>query len=79
MTAAAGAGVLVAVHDGGRMPLVAALCVDGFVGIGWLSIAALALPRRRPAGGPAEDGVDLPYRTNGEPRATVRWRARHWP
>ncbi|MFF7456284.1 hypothetical protein [Kitasatospora sp. NPDC008115] len=78
VTAAAAAWVVVAVHDGGRMPLLPALCVDVFVGIAWLSVLALAVPRRRPADGPADDGIDLAYRTAGEPRAIVRWRARHW-
>ncbi|MFJ5117484.1 hypothetical protein [Kitasatospora sp. NPDC088548] len=79
------AGVVVAVHIDGRVPLVPALCVDGFVGVGWLSLAALAFPRRRPPVTPVDDGVgplflaDLPYRPEGEPRATAPWRGRRWP
>ncbi|MFD4658243.1 hypothetical protein ACFWP2_21745 [Kitasatospora sp. NPDC058444] len=73
------------VHVDGRLPLVPALCVDGVVGVGWLSLLALALPPRRSEGASVDDGdgrserADVPYRTDGEPRATTHWRGRHWP
>ncbi|MEU1284160.1 hypothetical protein [Kitasatospora sp. NPDC005856] len=80
-----GAGVLVAVHVDGRLPPLPALCVDGIVGVGWLSLVALAVPPRRSSGAPVDDGdgrperAGVPYRTDGEPRATAHWRGRHWP
>ncbi|MER7701965.1 hypothetical protein ABTX81_03555 [Kitasatospora sp. NPDC097605] len=85
VAAGIGVGVVMAVHTGGRLPLVPALCVDGFVLVAWLSLAALAFPRRRPPLLPVEEGPGLPvlaelrYRAESEPRATAHWRGRHWP
>ncbi|MET8701351.1 hypothetical protein ACFVUH_16110 [Kitasatospora sp. NPDC058032] len=62
-----------------------ALCVDGFVVVGWLSLAALLLPRRRPPIVAVDEAVgrpflsDLPHPTENEPRAMAPWRGRHWP
>ncbi|MFE2104914.1 hypothetical protein ACFXAF_03415 [Kitasatospora sp. NPDC059463] len=80
-----GAGVVTAVHAGDGMPLVPALCVDGFVLVSWLSIAAMAFPRRQPPVDPVDDCAAppllaaLPYRAENEPRIAARWRGRHWP
>ncbi|MEU3562703.1 hypothetical protein [Kitasatospora sp. NPDC006786] len=80
-----GAGAVVAVHVDGRTPLVPALYLDGLLAVGWLSLLALAVPRRRSAGPSVDDGggppqqADLPHRTDAEPRATSHWRGRHGP
>ncbi|MER8041653.1 hypothetical protein [Streptomyces sp. NPDC094032] len=84
--AALSAGVMVAVHADGRLPLALALWVDGAVALCWLWLTAL-LARRRPAsaagqvpdstGGP-RDRPAVRYRPDaGEPLARDRWGSRH--
>ncbi|GAA1403939.1 hypothetical protein GCM10009639_49360 [Kitasatospora putterlickiae] len=77
--------MVMSVHRGDGLPLLPALCVDGFVLVAWLSLVALAFPRRSAPLAPLDEAAgpavltDLRYRLEVEPRATARWRGRHWP
>ncbi|MEU8762397.1 hypothetical protein [Streptomyces sp. NPDC048659] len=73
------AGVVAAVHGGGRPPLAVALWADALLALGWCWAGAAWARRRRGGaarpGGPS--GTGARHRAEGEPLARDRWGNRH--